>query len=144
MHDLEAGIGKQQRIGICKTDVLGCGNAQTAGNEKGILSSIKHPSQIIDSSIGIRPSDGLDESRDDIVVHFTILVISSHIFLNTARNQLVVNHNRSTLMRSGINRNLKNIQEFPPVTSAVAEQGLFLGNLDVLFLKQDIFLQGTA
>ena len=39
-HDgVEAGIGQQQGVGVCQSDVLGSGNDETAGYESGVFTA---------------------------------------------------------------------------------------------------------
>ena len=62
MNNLKCGICKQQGVRIGKTYIFSSEDAESAGYEQGILSTVQHSRKIIDCGIRIRASDTLDES----------------------------------------------------------------------------------
>ena len=53
VHDLEAGVGQQQSVGIGQADVLGRQDAQAPGDEKRVLATGEHAGQPIDRRIRV-------------------------------------------------------------------------------------------
>ena len=90
---IEGGIGKKKGIGIGQADIFGRTNHQSAGNKLRVLASLYHTSKPIEGSIRITSPDTLDECRDDVVMHFAILVVGKGILLQAAHHYIVGNDN---------------------------------------------------
>ena len=142
-HHLKAGVGQQQGVGIGQTHVFRGTQAQAAGNEEGILTSVNHPGQVIDGRVGIGPADALDKGRNDIVVHLAILVIDGHVFLDGGRYRLVINDD-GLLAGLGVNHQLQHIEELAGVTAAVTHQSLAFPHFHGLVLEENILVEGTV
>ena len=69
------------RISI--SNILACAYHNSSGNECNTLSTVKHFGQIINSGIWITATHGFYESRDNIIMIISILIISYSSSLNT-------------------------------------------------------------
>ena len=121
MDDLETGVCQEKCIGIGKAYILGSGKAETPGNEQRILTSVEHPGEVIYRCIGIGAADGLYEGGNDVEVHLPVLVIYGKVLLNAIRYGLVADDYRTRLPCERIHDDFQDVQEFPCITSAVAE-----------------------
>ena len=74
-------------------------------------------------------------------MHLAVLVVDGDILLHAVSHSLVVDNDLARFTSERIDNYLQDIQQFPGIATAVAEDCLRLFQLDILFFKKDIFLQ---
>ena len=89
LEGLGAGGGEKEGVGVSKANVFGCGDHQSACDERRVFASLDETCEPINSGIGVTSSDALDECRSDVVVEFTTLVEGQGIRLHTLTDQFV-------------------------------------------------------
>ena len=140
VHDLEAGVGQQQGVGIGQADVLGRQDAQAPGDEERVLATGQHAGQPIDRRIRVRAPDTLDEGGNDVVMHLPAFVVDSNILLEAVSDGFVADDD----LRLGelrVDHDFQDAQEFAPVAAAVAEEGVRLFDANLAVLQSLVGLQ---
>ena len=127
MEYVKRGVGKQQRVGVGQTDILGGHYGQTTGYEFGVLATLYHARQPVYGRIRVTAAYALDKSRYYIVVYLSVLVVGGGILLEACRHHLVVDYDR-LVEGSRLLKQVEDIEQLAGVASGVAKQGR--GRLD--------------
>ena len=139
---IECGIGKQEGIGIGKSDVLGGTNHKATGYELRVLASLNHACKPIEGCIGVAAPDTLDKCRDDVVVHLAILVVGKGILLQAIDHHFVC-YNHIPLGRS-LNHKFEDVEQLARVAAAIAYHGGGLLEFDMSLTQHHIGVNGTV
>ena len=143
VDDVEGGVGQQQSVGVSQSYVLGGEDTQAARNELGVFAALNEAGEPIDGRIGVATTDALDESRDDVVVHLAVLVEGEGILLQSAGDNLVVDHKRLV----GIERlhdEVENVEQLACVAARETQQCLGLLNAHLAVLEHLVGLYGMV
>ena len=116
-HGIESCVCKQQCIRISKTDIFGSRNDKTARNKSRIFPTLYHTCKPVQCPIRIASSNRLNKSRNNVVVHFSIFVISQRILLQTLHNLIICYHNRHVIVC--FYYQLQYIQQFSGISSRI-------------------------
>ena len=143
LHDgVKCGICHQQRIGIGQAHILGGRYHQTACYECRILACLHHTCQPVKCCIGVTSAYGLDESRYDIIVHLTVLIVCKRVLLQTLIDDFIGDYN--LIGTVGLNHKLQYVEEFAGIASRETQYGCSLLEFYVTLLENDIGLNGTV
>ena len=96
-----------------------------------------------DGTVGVTATYGLDESRDDVVVHFTPLVIGHGVLLQSVGHNSIVDNQR-LFGGSGVGYEVNDVEQFAGVTSGIAEKCGRLFYLNVPFLQLFVGVYGPV
>ena len=141
-HDgVEAGIGKQQGVGVCQSDVLGSGDDKATGYESGVFTAFHHACQPVDGSVGVAAANGLDEGGDDVVVHFAVFVVGKGILLEAFGHHLIGDDHR--VAGFGLHNEVEDVEQLTGIAATVTEHGGSLPELYLPFFQLDIRRYGT-
>ena len=91
---VEAGVGKQQRVGVGQSDVFGGGDDEAAGYEGRVLTAFYHACQPVDGAIRVAAANGFDEGGDDVVVHLAVLIVGKRVLLQAFGHHVVGDEDR--------------------------------------------------
>ena len=117
-HDgVEAGIGKQQGVGVCQSDVLGSGDDKATGYESGVFAAFHHACQPVDGSVGVAAANGLDEGGDDVVVHFAVFVVGKGILLEAFGHHLIGDDHR--VAGFGLHNEVEDVEQLTGIAATV-------------------------
>ena len=120
---IECGVGQQQRVGVGEADILSRHDDQTTGDELRVLAPFDHSRQPVDGAVGVGAADALDEGRDDVVVHLSLLVVGQRILLQPFYHYLVVDHHRLPV-GGGLLYEVEDIEELAGIAPREAEEGV--------------------
>ena len=76
-------------------------------------------------------------------MHLSFLVVSQRILLNTLCNFLIGNLN-VFILTFCFNNQFKDVQEFPCITSGIAEDGTCFLDLNMFFTEEIVFRNGVV
>ena len=81
LYDIKSGICKQESIRVCKSYILGSTYDKSPCNELWVFPTLYHSRHPIECGIRVAATYALYESRDDVIVHITVLVIGKWVLL---------------------------------------------------------------
>ena len=143
LHGIEGGICQEQGIGVCQTYVLRGRDYQAPCYEGRVFPTLYHACQPVDGGIGVAASYALDEGRDDVVVHLSVLVVCQGVLLKALRHQRVGHLQRLALLHA-LGQEFQDVEQLACIASAIPEQGIGLLQDYTLLPEHRVLFHHTA
>ena len=143
LHGIEGSISQEQGVGVCQAYVLRGRDYQAPCYEGRIFPTLYHACQPVDGGIGVAASYALDEGRDDVVVHLSVLVVCQGVLLKALRHQRVGHFQRFALLHA-LGQEFQDVEQLACIASAIPEQGIGLLQFYVLLPEHCVLFHNTA
>ena len=142
MYRIKTGICQKKSIGIGQTYIFRSRNQQTTRNEFGVFAAFHHPGQPIHGRLRIASSYGFDESRDDVVMHFAVLVVGQRIFLQAFHHGGIID-NDWIVVFFGLAHQVDNIQHLACISTGKTIQTFAFFYAYVSLFQFFVFFDGA-